>query len=94
MVYRKGELTKAAIDKGWPFQVALEARLCIGHRYYTVRYFCDGLSLCERGHSFFRDGKDYSVFCFAQEDHARAFRRRFSGELMSPRTRPKWGRTG
>lgn len=92
MVNRKGELSKAAIDRGWPHQVALEARLCVGHHYYSLRYFCVGLSLCDRGHSFFRDGKDFTVFCFAVEDHARAFSDKFSGELMCPKTRPKWGR--
>lgn len=91
MVYRKGELSKATIDRGWPFQVALEARHCTGHRYFTLRYFCEGLSLCDRGHSFFRDGKDYNVFCFAQREHAAAFKDRFGGELMCPRTRPRWG---
>ena len=40
-IYRKGELGKAAIDKGWSHQVALEERFCIGHN------FCkgEGLSL-------------------------------------------------
>jgi hypothetical protein len=46
MVRRKGELSSAMVDHGWPFQVALEARLSMGERYYTVHFFCDDLSLC------------------------------------------------
>ena len=46
MVYRKGELSKAAIDRGWPHQVALVADRCSGHNYVIIRHFCEGLSLC------------------------------------------------
>lgn len=28
MVYRKGELSPAAVDRGWPHQVALPASAC------------------------------------------------------------------
>jgi hypothetical protein len=92
MVRRKGELSRGRIDRGWPYQVALEARHCVGHRYYTIRYFCEGMSLCDRGLSFFRDGKDFNVFCFAEHQHAVTFSERFGGELMCPKTRPKWGK--
>lgn len=90
MVYRKGELSKAAIDRGWPHQVAIESRLCVGHRYYTLRFFCRDLSLCDRGHSFYRDGRDYLVYCFAVHDHADQFQKRFGGELIHAKDRPKW----
>jgi hypothetical protein len=48
MVYRKGELSKGEIDRLWPHQVALPAYRCIGHRYLTIQFFCEGkrLSLC------------------------------------------------
>lgn len=92
MVYRKGELSKAAIDRGWPYQVALESYRCGGDSYLKQRFFCVGndLTLCLRGHSFRRDGTDFSVFCFARERDAELFRARFGGEAMSPKTRPKW----
>lgn len=92
MVYRKGELSKSAIDRGWPHQVALEERFCTGHQYFTLRYFCEGLSLCDRGHCFCRDGSYFNVFCFAEATDAEKFQQRFGGELMCPKTRPKWGR--
>lgn len=90
MVYRKGELSKKTIDQRWPHQVALEARFCMGHNYWTLRYFCEGLSLCDRSHGFVREGKDYVVFCFAKHDHAERFSTRFRGELMHATERPKW----
>jgi len=56
VAYRKGELSKAAIDRNWPHQVALPEYRCSGHNYVTIHLFCEGLSLCPRGHFFYRDG--------------------------------------
>jgi hypothetical protein len=70
MTYRKGELSTAGIDRGWPHQVALPASQVTGANYNIVHGFCRKLSLCERGHSVQRDGIGYVVFCFA--DPARA----------------------
>lgn len=94
MVYRKGELSKTAIDRGWPHQVALEERFCTGHNYYKLRFFCEGegLSLCSRGHCFHRNGSYFNIFCFAEAGHAEKFAAKFGGEMMCPKTRPRWGR--
>jgi hypothetical protein len=70
--------------------VALPAYRCSGGNYVTIRLFCKDLSLCDRGHSFYRDGTDFSVFCFAKREHAEQFRTRFGGELLDPKNRPKW----
>ena len=92
MVYRKGELSKGTIDRKWPHQVALPAAHCSGANHVTIRLFCDDerLSLCVRGHSFRRDNLDMIVFCFAERAHAEQFRDRFGGELIDPKSRPKW----
>lgn len=92
MVYRKGELSKASIDRGWPHQVALPACRVNGANYVTVHLFCDDekLSLCVRGHWFRRDGEDHIVFCFAKPEDADKFAQRFGGEHMRPETRPPW----
>ena len=73
MVYRKGELSKATIDRDWPHQVALPEYRCSGHNYVTIHLFCEGLSLCPRGHFFYRDGVGMNVFCFAERAHAEHF---------------------
>lgn len=90
MVYRKGEMTKATIDREWPHQVALPEHRCTGHNYKTLRYFCngEGLSLCGRGHSFKRDREWFQVFCFADRSHAEKFQTRFGGEFIDPKNRP------
>jgi hypothetical protein len=90
VVYRKGELSKGTIDREWPHQVALPASRCTGHNYVTLRLFCEGLSLCPRGHTFRRDDADMSVFCFAVRAHAEQFRHGFGGEFIDPKSRPKW----
>jgi hypothetical protein len=78
------------IDRDWPHQIALPAYRCTGGNYVTIRLFCENLSLCSRGHSFYRDGTDFNVFCFAEREHAEHFRERFGGEFIDPRDRPKW----
>jgi hypothetical protein len=90
VVYRKGELSKGTIDRDWPHQVALPADRCLGGNYVTIRLFCEGLSLCARGHSFRRGNIDMNVFCFAEQAHAEQFRNGFGGELIDPKDRPRW----
>jgi hypothetical protein len=79
-----GELNKTAIDRGWPHQVALPAARCTGGNYVTTRLFCEGLSLCDRGHSFYRDTADFDVFCFAKREDAERFRELFGGAFLDP----------
>ena len=90
MVYRNGELSKGTIDRQWPHQVTLPAQRCTGHNYVSIRLFCEGLSLCPRGHSFRRDDIDFVVFCFADRAHADQFHERFGGEVIDPKDRPGW----
>jgi len=54
MVYRKGELSKAMMDRDWPHQVALPVYRCLGHEYLTIHIFCQAerLSICRRRHAY------------------------------------------
>jgi hypothetical protein len=92
MSYRKGEMTNAAVDRGWPYQIALSEDRYVGPRYAVVHGFCkeEGLSLCERDHAFQRDGVWYCVFCFAEREHAERFQARFDGEWIDQNKRPRW----
>lgn len=90
MIYRKGELSKAAIDAGWPHQVALPASSCTGAQRVAIHELCRTLSLCPRGHFFYRDSVGYNVFCFADPLDAATFRDHFGGELIAPKDRPRW----
>jgi hypothetical protein len=65
VVYRKGELSPAAVDRGWPHQVALPESASRGGGYKTIHDFCKALSLCPRGHSVCRGGEWFKIYCFA-----------------------------
>jgi hypothetical protein len=92
---RKGELSPAGIDRGWPYQVALPASACAGGGYKAIHAFCEELSLCLRGHAVFHDGQWFNVYCFAVAADAEKFLIRFGGETFDPRQRGKgsnWAR--
>jgi hypothetical protein len=74
MSRRKGEISKSQIDRNWPFQVALPARLTVGPAYITVRMFAEQLSLAPAGYSFVRDDEYWTVWCFRKREYAEAFR--------------------
>ena len=52
---RKGELSPAGVDRGWPHQVALPAEQCSGKNTAVIHEFCKDLSLCSRGRSVMRE---------------------------------------
>ncbi|WP_414462970.1 hypothetical protein [Hyphomicrobium sp. DY-1] len=87
---RKGELSRFAMDQGWPHQVALPASATTGKNLDRVHAFCKELSLCKRNASFVKDGAYWIAWCFAEPEHAEAFQKRFGGEMMTPKTRPRW----
>jgi hypothetical protein len=86
---RRGELSPAGIDRGWPFQVALPARLCERGGYNEIHEFCKGLTLCSRGHAVFHDGEWFNVYCFERPEDADKFMQRFDGEKFDPKQRGK-----
>jgi len=91
---KKGELSPAGIDRGWPHQVALPARFCEGGGYRQIQEFCKDLSLCSRGHSVF-DQEWFNVYCFVTLEDAEKFLRQFGGERFSPQQRGRgsnWAR--
>jgi hypothetical protein len=69
---RKGELSAAGIDRGWPQQIVLPARLCERGGYNEIHEFCRDLTLALRGHAldhpfapstFFNSFKSLLVGC-------------------------------
>src|SRR5271169_6891723 len=67
---RKGELSPAAVDRGWPHQIALPGRFCEGGGYNEIHDFCKDLTLCTRGHAVY-DREWFHVYCFSkpEDDH-------------------------
>lgn len=95
MIHRKGELSPAMIDRGWPYQVALPARASLNGGYNVIREFCNDLSICPRGHAVFHEGEWFNVYCFAEPADAKKFMQRFGGEEFDPKQRGKgsnWAR--
>jgi hypothetical protein len=81
---RKGELSSAAIDHGWPHQVVLPARLCERDSYNEIHEFCRDLTLCSRGLALYHDGQWFHVYCFKEAADAQKFMERFGGEKFNP----------
>ncbi|MGO6851626.1 hypothetical protein ACCS68_14620 [Rhizobium beringeri] len=97
MTRRKGELTPAAIDRGWPFQIALLAELSGGKAGAEQAEFCEKQKLmrCVRGHTVFHEDRHYNVHCFATRAGAQAFLAQYGGEWFDPKERGKgvnWNR--
>jgi hypothetical protein len=91
---RKGELSPAAIDRGWPYQVAIAADITRSN-FNAIRNFSNDLSLCLRGHAVFHDGKWFNVYCFAEPGDLDKFMQRFGGEKFDPKQRGRgsnWAR--
>ena len=92
---RKGELSPAAIDQGWPHQIVLPARRCESGGYEEIHEFCNNLTLCSRGHAVFHDREWFQVYCFQNTTDADKFLQRFGGERFDPEQRGKgsnWAR--
>ena len=87
---RKGELKRQALDRNWPFQVALDASDCKGSKHVEMLDFCRPLSLAPRTHSYVENSRYHIVFCFADRDHADRFAGAFGGQMIDPKARPRW----
>jgi hypothetical protein len=81
---RKGELSAAAVDQGWPHQVVLPARMCERDGSNEIHEFCRDLTLCSRGHALFHGGQWFHVYCFKEPADAQKFMDRFGGAKFNP----------
>ena len=89
MTRRKGELSKATIDREFPYQVVLPSKYVVAN-FRTVKARADELGVCVRGHSYFQGDDHQNVFCFPSEEAAATFCAEFAGKRVTPKTRPKW----
>lgn len=87
MSYRKGELTKAQVDRDWPHQIARLSSLGTMKQGDVIAAFCANLSLCKRSHRVVWEDEWYNVYCFGKREDAEAFLERFGGEWFDPRER-------
>ena len=86
---RKGELSGNAVDREWPFQVALPGKF-VSSNHDVLRKRADELMVAPRGHSFVRNGEYWVTYCFSAEENAAAFHSEFGGQRVTPDDRPRW----
>jgi hypothetical protein len=88
----RGELSPAAVDRGWPHQVAMPAKISMGDGYNVVHGICEGLSLVPRGHRVIGPDDEWCrVFLFCREGSAEKLKQRFSGEWFDSAKRGNGG---
>jgi hypothetical protein len=56
-------LSRAAIDREWPHQLALTAEFVRGKNCIIIERFCRGLSVCPRKQNYWRDRQEYIAYC-------------------------------
>jgi hypothetical protein len=82
MTRRRGEITRADLQRKWPYHVAISAGKLRGATYGIVHRFAETLS-ARRTYLMHRDDHEFVVFCFANPNDAQAFYERFGGERLA-----------
>ena len=89
MARRKSAMSKAKLDRDFPYQIAVPVDRCRDAKRDKQTFFCADLSLAPLFHRVRRDEVTYKLFCFAEPQHAKSFQAVFGGQKFSPATRDR-----
>lgn len=89
MSRRKGELSPAGVDRGWPFQVAVPESKMRTRPFSEWQQSKDRLNACLRGHTVRYEDEHWYVVCFAELEAARSFKAEWDGVNFDPVDRGK-----
>ena len=89
MSRRKGELSPAGVDYGWPYQVAVSESAMQKRCFAEWQESKYRLKACLRGHTVHYESEDWFVVCFADVEAARTFKAEWDGVNFDPADRGK-----
>ena len=82
MTRARGQPSRAVINREFLHQVIVLADNVSGRELDRVIAFHDKVSVPVKSRSAFQNDQWYAIFCFAEKEHALAFRLAFGGTLI------------
>jgi len=84
MTRARGQPSRTLLDREYPHQVLVIADTVRGKTLDKVTDFHVKLGIPTKSRSVRKDDAWYSLYCFADPNHAKLFRAIFGGEVVTP----------
>jgi hypothetical protein len=83
MTRARGQPPRTLLNREYPHQVLVRAENVRGNTLNKVADFHVKLGITTKSRSIRKDDAWYSLYCFAEREHARLFQVMFGGEITS-----------